>query len=146
MTLLDNGKVNGAQLLNEIAELLVRDHGVTVVGTVAKQWAGQPLEPADRAAIVERTDVVLTAIGDCGSCSAATIADGILLELEGIPTASICTTPFVVTGRAIARSYGLDDYSFVEAEHPVASLDRDGLRGRAETIVSDVVKILVSRQ
>lgn len=139
VVLLDNGKVNGAQLLTAVGDLLAAEHGAVITGTVTKEWAGQPIVDEMQISIARDADIVISAIGDCGSCSAATVADGILLERRGVPTACILTTPFAVTGRAIARAHGFAGYRFVEAPHPVASLDSDGLRDRARSILADVV-------
>ena len=39
-------------------------------------------------------DVIVTGIGDCGSCSASAVADGIAFEAAGLPAAAICSDAF----------------------------------------------------
>ena len=46
--------------------------------------------------------VIITGIGDCGSCSASAIADGIAFEAAGLPAAAICSDAFGVTADAMA--------------------------------------------
>jgi hypothetical protein len=139
--LLDNGKVNGANLLAELGTVLRDTHEVGEVVMYHKPYAGQPLEAAQLAELVAGCDFVVTAIGDCGSCSAATLADGILLEREGMPAASICTEAFAVTASAMAQAQGFPGYRYVRTPHPVASLDAGELRRRARDLVPDVLDV-----
>lgn len=139
--LLDNGKVNGANLLVALGRLLGETEGVEHVHLFHKPYAGQPLDESQLKALAESCDFVVTAIGDCGSCSAATLADGILLEREGVPAASICTEAFSVTAAAMAQVQGFPGYRFVRTRHPVATLTQDELDGRAREIVSQVLAI-----
>lgn len=139
--LLDNGKVNGATLLTELGKILQESQGVAEVTLFHKPYAGQPLEVDQLEEVVASCDFVVTAIGDCGSCSAATLADGILLEREGVPAASICTQPFALTAAAMAQAQGFPGYRFVQTPHPVASLGGAELRDRARGLVTDVLEI-----
>ncbi|HLS48534.1 MAG TPA: UGSC family (seleno)protein, partial [Actinomycetaceae bacterium] len=74
--LLDNTKVNATQLLGEIGDLLVERHGVGEVKRYTKDYFGTPVKQELLEQIAQECDVVVTAVGDCGSCSAATVADG----------------------------------------------------------------------
>lgn len=140
--LLDNGKVNGAVLLTELGRHLVRTCAVGEVTMFTKAYAGQPLEPQQLEEIAAGCDYVVTAIGDCGSCSAATLADGILLERRGVPAASICTEPFGVAAAAMAQSYGFPNYQFVLTRHPVASLSLAEVRDRVAEVAPRLLTIL----
>lgn len=68
--------------------------------------------------------------------------DGINIEQRGIPTAVICTQPFIPTARAMARICNLPDYPFAVVGHPIGSLTPAGLRQRAELALPQVVAIL----
>lgn len=139
--LLDNGKVNGANLLQALGRLLRESEGVGELRLMHKPYAGQPLDPDRLKEIASSCDFVVTAIGDCGSCSAATLADGILLERAGVPAASICTEPFAVTAAAMAHVQGFPGYRFVRTRHPVASLTHDELDTRAREIAPQVLAL-----
>ena len=52
-------------------------------------------------------DIVVVGVGDCGSCSASAVADGIILEQPAIPAAVICTDAFMASADAMARVFGL---------------------------------------
>ena len=72
--------------------------------------------------------------------------DGILLEKNGIPSASIVTDVFEVTGRAMAEQWGLPYYKFLSMPHPIANLTDKELDQRAREIVPEVVKLLLQGQ
>jgi hypothetical protein len=144
--LLDNTKHNAAQLLAEIGKLLIAEHSVASV-TVAETKANfaAPASPD----LVERyrrdCDVVITGVGDCGSCSASAVADGILFEQAGLPAAVICSDAFAVTASAMAQLRGVPDYGYIVTEHPVAVLDAEQVRERAKRLLPEVVSVLTER-
>jgi hypothetical protein len=140
--LLDNGKANGSLLLNRLAAALGSTFHLAEVRMWTKENAGVTLSPAMLEEIRSRCDVVVTAIGDCGSCSAATTADGILLERAGVPTVSICSDAFTFSADAMAEVYGFPSYKYATIAHPVASLSVQELDERAADSVSSVLKIL----
>lgn len=72
--------------------------------------------------------------------------DGILLEKHGVPSASIVTDVFEVTGRAMAEQWGLPYYRFLTMPHPVANLTERELDQRAREIAPEVVKLLLQGQ
>ena len=69
--------------------------------------------------------------------------DGIEMERLGIPTASIITHVFLNTAKAMTRMMGVPDYEFVVAQHPLSSLTDEECRQRAESLASDVERILL---
>jgi hypothetical protein len=70
------------------------------------------------------------------------LADGILLERQGVPAVSICTEAFRITADAMARTYGFPGYEYVTVPHPVASLSAEGIRQRVEEVLPRVLGIL----
>ena len=72
--------------------------------------------------------------------------DGILLEKTGIPSASIVTDVFEVTGRAMAEQWGLPYYKFLAMPHPIANLTEAQLDARAREMTPQVVKLLLQGQ
>ena len=72
--------------------------------------------------------------------------DGILLEKAGVPSAAIITDLFEVTGRAMAKQWGLPHYKFLALPHPIANLSDADLDQRARAITPDVVKLLLQGQ
>jgi len=74
------------------------------------------------------------------------VLDGILLEKVGIPSASIVTDVFEITGRAMAEQWGLPAYKFLVMSHPIANLTEPQLDQRAREIAPEVVKLLLQGQ
>ena len=72
--------------------------------------------------------------------------DGILLEKAQVPSASIVTDVFEVTGRAMAEQWGMPHYRFLLMPHPIANLTEQQLDQRAREIVPEVVKLLLQGQ
>ena len=72
--------------------------------------------------------------------------DGILLEKASVPSASIVTDVFEVTGRAMAKQWGVPTYRFLLMPHPIANLTEAQLDQRAREIAPEVVKLLLQGQ
>ena len=72
--------------------------------------------------------------------------DSIVFEQHGVPSASIVTEVFKVTGKAMARSWGLPEFRFIAMPHPIANLTPAQLDERAEAILPEVVKLLLEGQ
>ena len=72
--------------------------------------------------------------------------DGILLEKESVPSASIVTDVFEITGRAMAEQWGVPTYRFLVMPHPIANLTEAQLDQRAREIAPEVVKLLLQGQ
>jgi hypothetical protein len=62
--LLDNGKPNGAALLEEFGRVLRDRYGVADVLMFTKPYFGTPVEPTQTQRIFEECDFAITAIGD----------------------------------------------------------------------------------
>lgn len=140
--LLDNTKPNATELLAHLGAGLESRAAVGETRLYTKDYFGTPVQEDLLKQIAAECDVVVTAVGDCGSCSAATVADGILFERAGVPAVSITSDSFLMPGRAMARLQGFPGFEFLAARHPIASLDSDELRRRAEELLPDVLRVL----
>ena len=72
--------------------------------------------------------------------------DGIVLEKAGVPSASIVTDVFELTGRAMAEQWGVPTYRFLIMAHPIANLTEAELDQRAREMAPEVVKLLLQGQ
>jgi hypothetical protein len=72
------------------------------------------------------------------------VLDGILLEKAGLPSVSIVTEPFRLTGQEMARSWGVPDYRFIAMDHPIANLKEDELDTQADKQLEAIVRMLTS--
>jgi hypothetical protein len=68
--------------------------------------------------------------------------DGITFEQTGKRAVVLCTAPFEVTARNIARMMGLPDYPFVILDHPLGSLTSEEIKGRAAVAFDQALDIL----
>ena len=69
--------------------------------------------------------------------------DGIHVENAGIPSATICTDPFLPTAAGMAKMWGAPDYPTIFTQHPIGTLTREQLRQRAEVLAPQVVSVLL---
>jgi hypothetical protein len=69
--------------------------------------------------------------------------DGISFEQLGKRALVICTEPFEVTVKNIARMLGLPDYPFIMVEHPIGSRTLPELKARAEVAYAQALPILL---
>jgi hypothetical protein len=142
--LLANVKRNAEQFLDEVGALLQRDHGAADVVRRKKLSITEQVPPDMLADLVATCDVVVVGVGDCGSCSASAVADGLVLEAAGIPAVVVCSDAFGVTADAMASLQGSPGYHYVRIPHPVAPLGAEELRERAVTALPELVATLTT--
>jgi hypothetical protein len=66
------------------------------------------------------------------------------LRRRGLVTAVICSGPFMKLGQAQARTFGVPDLPLIEIPHPLGGLSIEGVQGRAEAAVPQVVDLVRS--
>lgn len=142
--LLINTKRNAEPFLTELGGLLTGEHGAASVMARTKLAFALPVPEAMLKELVNECDVVITGVGDCGSCSASAVTDGVMLEGRGVPTAVICSDAFGASADAIASLRGAPGYRYVTTRHPVAVLTPDEVRHRARQVLPQVVSLLVA--
>jgi hypothetical protein len=140
--LLANTKRNAEQFLDEVGALLRQDHGAAGVVRRKKLSITDRVPPDILADLVATCDVVVVGVGDCGSCSASAVADGLALEAAGVPAVVICSDAFTVSADAMAGLQGSPGYHYVRTPHPVAPLTAAELRQRATAALPEVVATL----
>lgn len=143
--LLVNTKKNADIFLDEVGRLLVDTHGAASVLARTKLAFAQPASEELIKEFAAECDVVITGIGDCGSCSASAVADGVALESRGLPAAVICSDAFRGSADAIAALHGAPGYQYATTPHPVAVLTPGQVRERAAAVLPDVLDLLVAR-
>jgi hypothetical protein len=141
--LLDNTKHNAMLFLQEVGRLLVEEEGAAEVSIVeTKRSFSIPVDDEIVSRYKATADVVITGVGDCGSCSAAAVADGINFEKAGVPAAVVLTDAFTTTGRTMASVQGDPDYEWITTEHPMAVLEPAQVRERARLLLPEIVRAL----
>jgi hypothetical protein len=140
--LLANTKRNAEQFLADVGALLADEYGVQVTTAVKKPNIVQTAPESMLTELAERCDIAVVGVGDCGSCSASAVADGLLLEQAGTPAVVICSDAFTVSADAMAKLRGTPGYRYVTTPHPVANLTDAGVRSRAAAVVQEIVGLL----
>jgi hypothetical protein len=74
------------------------------------------------------------------------VLDGIVLEKNAVPAASIVTDVFERTARAMAAQWGVPTYKFLMMPHPIANLTEVELDQRTREMAPEVVKLLLEGQ
>lgn len=143
---LENTKRNAAQILDAVAEELGSRYKLSGVVRRTKKQFAMPFTEEQLEDLRSEVDVVVIGVGDCGSCSAAAVADGIALEEIGIPTAVINTDAFEGNSRAMAKLKGNAEFDFLITSHPVANLDATEVNDRGRSLVDDVIARLVEAE
>ena len=69
--------------------------------------------------------------------------DGISFEQLGKRAVVLCTEPFEVTAKNIARVLGLASYPFLILQHPIGSCTMPELKARAEVAYQQALPILL---
>ena len=142
--LLANTKRNAEQFLDQVGRILTEDYGAAAVVARKKpditSTAPEPILEDLRTG----SDVVVVGVGDCGSCSASAVADGIVLEQAGVPAAVVTTDAFTASADAMARVRGVPGYKYLTVPHPMANLTEDGVREKAEAAAAGIVGMLTS--
>jgi hypothetical protein len=132
--ILDNSKWNANKLLRGASVALGKSVVFSDVRYYVKHSFSKDAAPELIRDIAQNSDIVLTAIGDCGSCTSCCIRDAIALEKLGIPTAAVVTTEFVRETELQRRALGMDDLLPVIIGHPVSSITNEEIAERVEQI------------
>ena len=64
------------------------------------------------------------------------------LRKRGLVTAVICSEPFLKLGKNQSRVFGVPDLPLLLIAHPLGGLDLDAVKGRAQSAVPQVIKII----
>jgi hypothetical protein len=131
---LDNAKWNANKLLRGASTALGESTRFAAVNYYVKQSFSRDAAPDLIAQIARENDIVLTAIGDCGSCCSCCIRDAIALEKLGIPSAAIITTEFVRETQLTRQALGMPDFEPVVIDHPVSSITQEEIDLRVRQI------------
>jgi hypothetical protein len=64
---------------------------------------------------------------------------------RGIPSAVICSEPFVQLGRTQSKVLGVPDLPLIVIKHPLGGLAMDDVKARADSARSQLLKVLCER-
>ena len=142
-----NGRPPGDALFQKMLETLGERHGVKAGPIRLKPYLGNIAPPEVFEEIAATCDAVVTGVGDCGSCTSASVLDAITMARRGMPAAVIGGERFMnTTGRGMARIQGLPDFPLI---HIRGYVQLDGIhdtdeRARvAEYMATNVESVLL---
>jgi len=145
--ILDNSKWNANKLLRGSADALSKEIDFAAINYYVKTQgfsSDAPTELIDQ--IADENDIVLTAIGDCGSCCSCCIRDSIALEDRGIPAAPIITTEFVNETRLTRVAVGMPELRPVVIDHPVSSITDEEVQQRVAVIKEQAQEVWLGQR
>lgn len=131
---LDNSKWNANKLLRGAANTFSNDIRLAAVNYYTKHSFSKDAAPELVEKIARENDIVLTAIGDCGSCCSCCIRDALAFERRGIASAAIVTTEFVRETELTCFALGMPDFEPVVIDHPVSSITPEEIARRVVQI------------
>ncbi|HEX3342015.1 MAG TPA: UGSC family (seleno)protein [Pseudolabrys sp.] len=141
--ILDNSKWNANKLLRG-ASAALGEIKFAAVNYYVKHSFSEDATPELIEQIARENDIVLTAIGDCGSCCSCCIRDSFALEKLGVPVAAIITAEFVRETELTRRALGMPDFEPVVIDHPVSSITQDEIDARVRQINEQAEKIWIA--
>ena len=141
LAVLDNSKWNANKILRGSAAALQKAITFSAVNYYVKESFSKDAAPELIEEIAANNDIVLTAIGDCGSCCSCCIRDAIALEKKGIPSVAIITTEFVRETDLTRRAIGMQGLRPVVIDHPVSSITQSEVESRTAQVGLQAPKI-----
>lgn len=138
--LLDNSKAGARVIIDTLGARLTERHPSASVIRARKVHASIPMTDEIRNEL-GKADLVIAALGDCGSCTSWTVHDAVALEQDGTPTIVACTKPFETFARAQADALG-HPLRLVVLDHPIAELPDAEVVGRTEAVLDQFETLL----
>jgi hypothetical protein len=140
--LLDNGKEFSDVVLEALAEVLRREHGVTDIKFWRKGF------PAKGAPFIEEmaaeTDVAISGVGHCGSSSPWSAIDAVNLEKAGVPTVALISRSFCPLAQIVARGFGHPGLAIVLLPHPIGDSDAEKISRKGVDAAAECVRLLTT--
>ncbi len=142
----NNWKPNSYEILVR-AKVLLEQRGIEVAEISAKATAATPMSARLFDELSGEEGLVLLGISDCGSCSASSAVDSIVLQTRGVVALAMLTEPFKdqIT-RAMAYQPADRDLPAIVLPHPMQNVSEFELDRRAELLAHEVERYLDDAQ
>ena len=137
-----NNKPGGEVLLDRFAQLLDERFHLAKIVKHTKPYAssGASIDMLD--SLSAECDLIITAMGDCGSCTSYVVHDAIELEKRGTPSVSVCSSEFVALGKAEVAVLGMANLPMVIVPHPIGGIDLKEVEKKADDAFEDMITAL----
>lgn len=143
--ILDNSKWNANKLLRGAQAALGAKFRFAAVNYYVKHSFSKDAAPELVAQIAAECDLLLTAIGDCGSCCSCCVRDSIALERRGVAAACIITTEFERETELTRTALGMAGLRPVVIDHPVSSITAEEVAVRVGQIAVQAEAVWLGR-
>jgi hypothetical protein len=145
LAILDNSKWNANKILRTSTAALEKSIKFAQINYYVKHSFSKDAALELIAEIAANNDIVLTAIGDCGSCCSCCIRDSVALEKLGIPSAAIITTEFERETELTRTAIGMQGLIPIVIDHPVSSITQAEVEIRAAQVALQAPKVWLGR-
>jgi hypothetical protein len=126
--IIDNGKPRTVELMTNIIDAMRGELEVGEVNVYFKGAASRIIDEQEAKDLAVANDLVIAGLGDCGACSANSLADALRMENAGIPATVVITEPFTGHITSWAVTMGAPGYHFAVVPHPVSSRSAETLK------------------
>src|SRR5262249_46589726 len=138
----DNGKEFSDVVLDALADVVRRDHGVSRIKFWRKGF------PAKGAPFIEEmaaeTDVAISGVGHCGSSSPWSAIDAVNLEKAGVPAVALISRSFCPLAQIVARGVGHPGLPIVMLPHPIGDGKPEDIARKGVDAAAECVRLLTS--
>jgi hypothetical protein len=145
LAVLDNSKWNANKILRTSTAVLEQTIRFGAVNYYVKHSFSKDAAPELIEEIAANNDLVLTAIGDCGSCCSCCIRDAISLEIRGLAAVAIITTEFLRETELTRHAIGMEGLVAAVIDHPVSSITQAEVEARAAQVALQAPKVWLGR-
>jgi len=124
---------------------LLEEAGVTVLRWRRVQGlAGPEYEraQAEYEAMLARSDVAISGLANCGSCTSWSVRDALTAAGHGLPTTAVVTEHFEPLAKVLAEEGGRPGLRLVVLPYPYDTLSDDEVREHARTLFPQLLQTL----
>jgi hypothetical protein len=142
VVMIDNWKPNSIEILTR-AKKLLEERGIEVAELRAKTRAGIPMAAALFDELAQEEGLILCGISDCGSCSASSAVDSVVLQGRGATALAVLTEPFQdQVNRAMSYQPADRDLPVIVLPHPMQNVTEAELDQRARMLADEAERYL----
>jgi hypothetical protein len=139
VVMIDNWKPNSIEIFAR-AKKLLEERGVEVAPLRAKTRAGIPMAPELFDELATEEGLILCGVSDCGSCSASSSVDSVVLQSRGATALAVLTEPFKdQVDRAMSYQRADRELPVIVLPHPMQNVSEAELDERAR-ILADMAE------
>ena len=137
-----NNKPGGDILLNRFAQLLDERFHFAKILKHTKPYASSGTDIGTLDSLSAGCDLVIIAVGDCGSCTSYVVYDAIEFEKRGTPTVSVVSHEFEALGKVESRALGMANLPMVIVPHPIGGIAPEEVARKADDAFEDMIEAL----